>query len=333
MRDLSAPPHLQVLAGTSELLPVFGAAIGAAPPTTASTGFTLVLPPPEITSVTPDTAPSTGGTTITVRGNNFGLSAADRPSLSVGSARCVRTTWKSTREIECVLPAGAGRDLPLVAHVDGHSSAPSRARFSYDAPAITSIRPQHGPPGSVVTIVGEGFGAVSAERVVRIGPAACEYGYDSDTQLSCTVPHAIKAGVVAISVDVAGQLSQTPMRFEVVQPSISSVIPLALATVGGEVTPPSPQHTRARAHAHSHSHSRSHSHTHTHTSPPSRGPCASPSLPILCGVMHPRTHARHLTATDAMIHASHTHHHHAARVAVCSGAGWAVAGFYACVPR
>ena len=51
--------------------------------------------------------PATGGSTITLRGNNFGPTGSSL-SMSIGAAPCTTTSYVSTTSVVCTQPAGTG---------------------------------------------------------------------------------------------------------------------------------------------------------------------------------------------------------------------------------
>jgi MYXO-CTERM domain-containing protein len=90
---------------------------------------------PAITSLVPDHGPMAGGTTLTVNGSNFGASGA---TVTVDGNACAVTTQTQT-QVQCTLPAGQGKNVPVVLTVGGQASA--AALFDYDAAAISASPP------------------------------------------------------------------------------------------------------------------------------------------------------------------------------------------------
>lgn len=68
--------------------------------------------PPEIHSAKPDVVPRLGGSTIEIRGKNFGLENS-YPQISIGNRPCIKSSWVSDGLVICIAPAGAGLDLPV----------------------------------------------------------------------------------------------------------------------------------------------------------------------------------------------------------------------------
>ena len=125
--------------------------------------------PPSISSLTPATGPTSGGTTITVVGSNFGLN----PLVTIGgiSASVIARTHS---QVICTLPAGQGLNREVRVNVVGQVSPP--ATFNYNAPVITSISPATGTTagGTQITINGSNFGTapVAVFDGVSVNPLA-----------------------------------------------------------------------------------------------------------------------------------------------------------------
>ena len=86
--------------------------------------------------------PTTGGSTLTIWGINFGPTDTS-PSAMIGATQCNTTRWMSTTAMVCTLPAGAGKPAMITAGVASLTgSLPSR--FTYDcelaaASFVTSV--------------------------------------------------------------------------------------------------------------------------------------------------------------------------------------------------
>lgn len=153
---------------------------------------------PVVTSVTPASGPTTGGTSVTLSGTNFQAGAA---VLFRGVAGTV--TSLTPTSIRVTSPAGAAGAAEItVANPDGGSSTMAAA-FTYvqaavTAPTISTIVPATGPTtgGTVVTITGTGF---KAGVVVKFGGVAGTVASVAATTLSVQTPASV-AGAVAVAV-------------------------------------------------------------------------------------------------------------------------------------
>ncbi len=163
----------------------------------------LFAPKPTIDSLTPPSGPTTGSTTVRIRGNHL-----DNEPLSVtfdGSP--APYTIINNRTIDVVTPAhAAGGVGVVVTSPDGSSAAQT---FLYaepgpvPAPTITTVDPADGPlaGGNTVTITGTNFVDVLE---VKFGTLpATSFTVDSDTQISAVVPPATTPSVVDVTVTTA----------------------------------------------------------------------------------------------------------------------------------
>jgi hypothetical protein len=185
---------------------------------TVSNALSLDYDAPVITSISPAGASTSGGTTITITGHNFGLSG----SVSIGglSAPITQGGYSHTA-ITCTLPAGQGTNLPVVVTSAGRSS--NSGLFSYNPPAITGISAASYPTsgGTLITITGSNFGLNHSVTVG--GQAAALQAGSSHTQVICTLPEG-QGTNVAVVLTAGGQAS--PAAFiNYNAPAITSISP------------------------------------------------------------------------------------------------------------
>ena len=148
-------------------------------------GFTYTAPSttPTLTSISPTSGPTTGGTTITLTGTNFVSGATVR----VGGVAATNVVFSSATRVTARTPAGtAGARDVQITNPNGQSATRTGA-FTYTAPSttptLTSISPTSGPTagGTTITLTGTNFvsgatvrvgGDVGDERRVRERDAA-----------------------------------------------------------------------------------------------------------------------------------------------------------------
>lgn len=100
---------------------------------------------PTVTSVSPGTGPTRGGTRITVLGTQFGPFEAGKPetmpTVAVGGAPCTNVVQVSHEALSCDTPAGVGTGHAVVVTVAGQSSPSSGSvpRFGYQAPTVGGL--------------------------------------------------------------------------------------------------------------------------------------------------------------------------------------------------
>ncbi len=180
---------------------------------------------PSVCSVTPAAGATSGGTIITIRGENFGVS----PSITIGGSPSV-PTFLSHNQILCALPAGVGANLPVLVSAGGQSSSPGR--FDYSPPSIVGITPQSVPTsGALITITGQNFGASSP--LVFVDGKSAPVQNSSHVQIVASAPPG-EGAAVEVEV-VAGGQSSPPALLSYLPPTVSGIItpPGGVPTAGG----------------------------------------------------------------------------------------------------
>ncbi|MFO1496886.1 MAG: IPT/TIG domain-containing protein [Verrucomicrobiota bacterium] len=154
---------------------------------TSSTSFLALNPQaPQVTSFTPDTGGP--GTVISVSGLNL-LTATD---VRIGGAPASFTVV-SNSELKVTVPDGATTGPLRVITTSG--SAESATDF-FVAAQILSFQPDHGAPGTVVTVQGVNFtGAIA----VLFGGTEAQFTLASPTQIRATVPAGAVSGRISIA--------------------------------------------------------------------------------------------------------------------------------------
>ncbi len=193
--------------------------------------------PPAVTGVSPATGPTTGGTTVTITGNNLaGVSAVNFGSMQVNTFSSDTAT-----EITLASPAGSGTVDVTVMTPDGTSAASSAYEFSYVAaigpPAVTGLAPATGPStgGTTVTITGTNLTGASA---VNFGSMQV-HAFTSDTATEITLTSPPGTGVVDVTVVTPEGTSpiSSAYQFSYVTmtgpPTVTGVAPATGPTTGG----------------------------------------------------------------------------------------------------
>ena len=182
---------------------------------------------PMISSLSP--ASGTPGTTVTIKGVNFGLVRA-LSTVTFNGLTASPSSW-GAGSIVVQVPAGATSG-PVVVKVSGVSS--NGAQFTVgQSLQITGLSPISGAVGTVVTISGTGFGATQGSSTVRFGFAIATPTSWSNSSISVVLPAGATSGIVTVTV---GGASARAGAFSVVPgPSISSLSP-ASAAVGSSIT-------------------------------------------------------------------------------------------------
>jgi hypothetical protein len=188
-------------------------------------------PAPTVTSVSPNSGTTAGGTAVTITGANFAVGA----TVTFGSASATNVVVVSGTQITATTPAGsAGAVMVTVSNPGGQSGALAGA-FTYIAPpTVTSVSPNTGPVagGTAVTLTGANF--ASGATVTFGGTAATNVVVTNSTTITATTP-AHAAGSVAVTVTNSNGLSgnlATGFTY-VAQPTVTGVSPNSGTTAGG----------------------------------------------------------------------------------------------------
>jgi large repetitive protein len=228
---------------------------GTSPPVALSQfSWAATAPPgpaPTITSLSPTSGPSTGGTSVAVKGTGFNGATQVR----FGTVPASSFSVSSSTRITAVAPAeAAGAYDVTVTTANGTSSAVTADQLISIAPppppvvpTVTSVSPNWGPTtgGTAITITGKGFVA-GASVVIGQGNgagtgamAATNVKVVSPTQITATTAGGAKAATWNLFVTTAGGTSAATVGDSFTYtapsapPSVSSVSPNSGPTTGG----------------------------------------------------------------------------------------------------
>lgn len=205
---------------------------GGTSATSAADRFTYDAPLPVIGSITPNAGPTSGGTAVTLAGNNFTGATA----VFFGATRATNFTVASDREITAISPPGAPGAVNItVVNPDGASSTSYADQFTYiAAPTVTSVSPNQGSVagGTSVTLMGTNLSAASE---VKFGDTVANITASAASWITVTTP-AHAAGTVDVTVTTAGGTSATSAWDQytyVAGPTLTSASPSSGPTNGG----------------------------------------------------------------------------------------------------
>jgi IPT/TIG domain/Chitobiase/beta-hexosaminidase C-terminal domain/Fibronectin type III domain len=163
-------------------------------------GFTYIAAP-TVTSVSPNSGTTAGGTAVTIGGTNFATGA----TVTLGTAAATNVVVVNSTTITATTPAGsAGAVSVTVTNLGSQSGSLTNGYTYVVVPTVTSVTPNNGPMagGTAVTIGGTNF---AAGATVTFGTAAAtNVVVVNSTTITATTP-AGSAGVVTVKVTVNGQ--------------------------------------------------------------------------------------------------------------------------------
>jgi len=144
-------------------------------------------------------------------------------------------TVDSPAQLTATVPPGATSGAIRVTTPGG--SATSAASFIVATPpAVTSLTPTSGPPGTLVTITGVELGGATA---VTFGGVPAAFTVESPTRLTATVPAGALSGPVVVT--TPGGSATSAASFIVATPLPATVTLSYLAGAGGTISGPASQ--------------------------------------------------------------------------------------------
>jgi len=188
-----------------------------------SSNFSVVIAPlaaPAVSSLSPNSGPAAGGTSVTISGTNFQAGA----SVLFGGVAALSATISSATRIQVVTPAHAAGTVDVVVQNPDLQTATLSGGFAYNsiAPALSSISPNTGPAagGTSVSISGTNF---LAGALVLFGTApASGVTVNSATQIQA-ITAANTAGAVDVTVqNPDGQSGKLASGFTYTAPPVGS---------------------------------------------------------------------------------------------------------------
>jgi hypothetical protein len=195
--------------------------------------YGLLAPVPLLSTVSPTSGPTAGGTAVKLTGQNFASSAR----ITFGGAAATNVVVVSGSQITAKTPSHAqGSANVVVANPGGHSATLANGfTFVAPAPKVSGVSPASGTTagGSAATLTGQNF--ASGATVTFGGAAATSVVVVSATQITAkTPPHA--QGSVNVTVTNPGGQSGTLVggfTFVALAPVVTSVSPNTGTTTGG----------------------------------------------------------------------------------------------------
>jgi hypothetical protein len=208
-------------------------------PTVAADQFTAVAPPPvpapTVTSISPMSGPSGGGTSVTIRGTN--LSGAT--NVLFGTVPATSFSVSSSTKITAVAPAGAAGSVDvLVTAPSGTSAAVSADQFTYvlTLPTVTSISPTSGPTRGGTNVTIRGTNLSGATNVLFGTVPATSFSVSSSTKITAVSPaRAVGPDDVLVTTPsgTSGAVSADQFTYVLTLPTVTSISPTSGSTTGG----------------------------------------------------------------------------------------------------
>ncbi|MFE3887214.1 IPT/TIG domain-containing protein [Streptomyces lydicus] len=185
--------------------------------------FTFVPPPPTITSISPNSGTTSGGTLVLITGTNFtGATAVSIAGTPVTSFQVVDDTHISA----ITAPHAPGTGLVSVTTPGGTANGPATYTYVTPAPTISGFSPASGSTagGTQVTITGTGFTGATAVSLAG-APAASFQVLNDTTIVAVTAPHAPASGPVSVTTPGGTAVSATNYTYVTPAPTVTAIFP------------------------------------------------------------------------------------------------------------
>jgi hypothetical protein len=186
-------------------------------------------PAPTVSSISPNTGSTAGGTTVTITGTNF-VSGA---TASFGGVAAPNVNVSNGTTLTAVTPAhAAGTVSVVVTNTDGQSGTLTNA-FTYapagpgPAPTVVQVSPNSGPTtgGTTVTISGSNF--VTGATVTFGGSAASGISIVNSTTINAVTPAHMQGPVDVSVTNTDGQTGTLSSGYTYALASIVETVLLA----------------------------------------------------------------------------------------------------------
>ncbi|MBN1189070.1 MAG: IPT/TIG domain-containing protein [Dehalococcoidales bacterium] len=179
---------------------------------TASASEFTYIPPPEISSFSPESGVMR--TSVVITGNNFDGAS----KVEFGGTRAASFKVDSDEQITAVVSRGSTG--PVSVTTRGGTTASGDSFTYYSTPRVASFSPMYGGTGSVITITGTGLSGITD---VDFGGTPALFNIISDNRIEATVGSG-SSGNITVSNPVNSSTSRASFTF-VGTPSISSFSP------------------------------------------------------------------------------------------------------------
>ncbi len=196
------------------------------PPDVCATTTTSTPPAPTVTSVSPTSGTTAGGTSVTITGTNL-TGASD---VEFGATAAASYTVDNDTQITATSPAESAGTVDITVTTSGGTSATNAGdQYTFTAPAaptVTSVSPTSGSTAGGTSVTITGTNLTGASDVEFGATPATTYTVDNDTQITATSPAG--SGTVDITVTTGGGTSATNAGDQytyVAAPTVTSVSP------------------------------------------------------------------------------------------------------------
>jgi hypothetical protein len=182
--------------------------------TSAANSFFTYLPPaPAVSSISPPSGRTSGGTSVTITGTNL----TGATSVTFGGTAATNVSVVNSTTITCTTPARTAGTVSVLITTPGGTNAANTLYTYVSPPTVTAVSPATGSiaGGTSVTITGENF--AGATGVTVGGAAATNLSVVNGTTIICTTP-AGNAGSASVLVTTSAGTNVANTLFSYVVP-------------------------------------------------------------------------------------------------------------------
>lgn len=164
---------------------------------------------PTVSTVSPASGTTAGGTAVTITGTGFQSGA----SVSFGGTNATSVTFNSANQLTATTPARAAGAVTVTVTNPGGLNGSKASAYTFVAPVapsptITTVSPSSGTTAGGTTVVITGTNFQNGATVTFGGTAATSVTFNNSTRLTVTTP-ARATGSVAVVVTNPGGLAAT----------------------------------------------------------------------------------------------------------------------------
>jgi IPT/TIG domain len=163
---------------------------------------------PAVTSISPTSGPTTGGTTVTIRGTGF----TGATQVLFGTVAATSFTVSSSTKITAVAPAqGAGWRDVFVTATSGTSAAVTADQFTYvlTPPSVTSLSTSSGSTSGGTSVTIRGTNLSGATQVLFGSAPASSFTVVSSTKITAVTPAGTSGTVDVVVTTPSGTSAAT----------------------------------------------------------------------------------------------------------------------------
>ena len=178
------------------------------------------IPPPLITSFTPDIGPI--GTTVTLLGTNFSSIPTNNGVIFFNNRTAIVTASTPTSITTNVPASSTTGKISVTVNCMTVQSATNFIIGVAPVPTITSFTPTSGVIGTTVTITGTNFNPTPANNTVAFNGTTAVVTASTATSITTSVPNGATTGTITVT--IAGNTATSSSNFTVTTAPVISII-------------------------------------------------------------------------------------------------------------